>query len=99
MATTISEIQQLADELTIVAPPPPPPKILNNVIANSGRWVVRAIGGGSYALRVEYATANGGTVITRVDDEAFGFPSTLRTSLRFALQIANSHRLYWQPVH
>ncbi len=97
--TTIYELQNLADELTVVAPPPPPPVTLNNIVADSGKWVIRAIGGGSYALRVEYETTNGEKVITRVEEEAFGFPATLRTALRFALQIANAHRLYWQPIY
>jgi hypothetical protein len=96
--TTISDLQVLADELTELTPPPTQPRGLNTAIAGTGRWKVVPIGGGGYALRIEYDDHINGTIIGRADPEISGFASMLRQSLAFMVSVNKASRFHWIPV-
>lgn len=98
MTTPLSELEQLVDELTIVAPPPDVPMGLNFVIPRTGRWRICRVGAGAYAVRAEYESTNGGTQLAKMDGEITGYPSTIASALRFSIALARSHRHYWSII-
>jgi hypothetical protein len=97
--TTISEVEILLDELTISSPPPPLPLGVSDehsIRRGSGKWVVVPVGVGIYAIRVEYDLDDGKKLQVKVPDEVRGAPQAISMAVRFSLQLANSHRFYWQ---
>jgi len=98
MATLI-DLQLLADKLTLVAPPP---QDLTNgkdqFVRGSGRWKVEMVGGGFYAVRIEYDTTQNQKVVMKANQELRGFSQNLEQSLKFAEFVANPHRHHWLPV-
>lgn len=96
--TTIEQLQVLADELTDVFPPPKVPLGVNSVIAGTGKWRVMRIGGGCYAVRIEYQRSDGTTVTVKSSEEIVGYPSNVTTAIRFALQMGNASRHFWLPL-
>lgn len=95
---SISNLQELADQLTQCLPPPQQPKGIDRVDLMNGRWVVAKTGMGMFAIRAEYTTTQGEVVMYRQDDEIMGYPQAVVASLKFAIQVGNSHRHYWQAV-
>lgn len=96
--TTTKELQRLADELTDAFPPPPTIAPRQLAVVGRGRWKVVPIGGGSFALRIEYTDTRGNEVIMRAEREIAGFPNTLRQSLEFMLSVYSSTRYGWHIV-
>lgn len=95
---TISELENLAHQLTEAMPPPNTAKGTANIIPGTGRWVVAKTGAGTYALRIEYDTASGDKLIVRQQTELKGFADTLAQAMRFTLEVATANRHYWMPV-
>lgn len=96
--SSISELQKLADKLTEALPPPLHPLGTQRVDLVKGRWVVTRAGMGMFAVRVEYTTTQNEKILYRVDNEIIGYPQAIQTAIKFAVQVANSHRHYWQPI-
>lgn len=93
---TISELENLVNELTATMPPPSQMvDPLENVIPDSGEWILTRAGAGTYAVRARFATAGGGLILVRAEDEIRGYPATVATALRFTLQVATASRHYW----
>jgi len=96
---TISEIEILLDELSLSSPPPPLPIGVGDhhkIRKGSGKWVVVPVGVGIYAVRVEYKLDDDSKLQVKVPEEIRGAPQAISMAVRFALQLANSHRFYWQ---
>jgi hypothetical protein len=98
MATLI-DLQLLADKLTKVAPPPQDlTSDKHKFIVGSGRWKVEMVGGGFYAVRIEYDTTQNQKVVMKAERELRGFSQNLAQSLEFAEFVANPNRHHWLPV-
>lgn len=95
---TTQQLQNLCDELTEVAPPPPRPLGLNTPVVAGGKWIAVRFGGGAYAIRAQYQTVDGKTITVKMEDEIRGFPNGLISAIRFTINLAKSHRLYWVAV-
>lgn len=96
--TTTRDLQLLADELTEVFPPPHTVAAQQLAIVGRGKWKIVPIGGGSFALRIEYTDSRGEEVVMRAEREIAGFPNTLRQSLEFMLSVYSSTRYGWHIV-
>lgn len=96
---TLSDLQILADKLTLASPPP---HDLTNgsdrFIVGSGKWKVEMVGAGFYAVRIEYDTTQNKKVVMRASQELKGFADGLVQSLKFAEFVANPSRHHWIPV-
>jgi hypothetical protein len=95
---TISELENLAEQMTQTLPPPERPQTKLNIMPGTGRWVIAKTGAGTYALRIEYTTAGGGTVTVRQQTELKGFADALAQAMRFAIEVATAHRHSWIAV-
>lgn len=97
---TITEAQELARELTALAPPPDLPLGVNvPIIAGSGEWTVERVGSGVFAVRARYLTPSGAFVVVSLPSgEMRGTPSVVANSIRFAVQVAKSSRLHWVAI-
>jgi hypothetical protein len=95
---TISELENLADRMTEVMPPPTKASGTINILPGTGRWVIAKTGAGTYALRIEYTTANGGTVTVRQQTELKGFADNLAQAMRFTIEVATANRHHWIAV-
>lgn len=56
------------------------------------------VGGGFYALRIEYDTTQNKKVVMKASRELRGFAQNLAESLKFAEFVANPNRHHWLPV-
>lgn len=98
---SIIELQVLADRLTELAPPPALPKGVNMIAPNTGRWVVKRVGAGFYALRAHYDHTDPEVVEpieVTIANELRGYPSTMATALHFSVTVLDSPRHQWLRV-
>lgn len=70
----------------------------NRQVSGRGKWKIVPIGGGAFALRIEYPTADGDTFVVRAEREISGFANSLRQSLEFMLSVHSATRHHWIPV-
>jgi hypothetical protein len=95
---TINELNLLVEQLNEVLPPPSKLAGIVNTIPGSGRWVLAKVGSGAYAVRAEFTTISGDTVIAKQQTEIVGFPKTVAMSLRFTINTATAGKHYWIQV-
>lgn len=89
-------LDELAGQLSQVAPPPPSPQGVPIPPGSIGKWVVESVGQGWYALRAHYVTPEGDEVIAEPVRELAGQPHALLMALEFSVNLARSTRHEWR---